>query len=76
MHHIETEAEELLETMDRVVDSLNSLLKQAQCESKSTTGATRTYLNEIIDVYQDTLRRHKKAGELITKLKQIQEVKH
>lgn len=66
----------MLETMDRVVDGLNSLLTQAQCQSKATTGATRQNLNEIIDVHQDTLRSHRHAGELIEKLKRLLEVKH
>ena len=66
----------MLETMDRVVDGLNKLLTQAQCQSKTTTGATRQNLNEIIDVHQDTLRSHIHAGELIEKLKRMLEVKH
>jgi hypothetical protein len=76
MQHLETEAEEMLETMDRVVDGLNSLLAKAQCESKASSGATRQQLNEIIDVHQDTLRSHIHAGELIEKLKRMLEVKH
>ena len=66
----------MLETMDSVVQGLNSLLAKAQSESLSTTGATRQQLNEIIDVHQDTLRSHRHAGELIQKLKRMLEVKH
>ena len=76
MYNLEQEAEDMLEAMEGIVTSLNRMINQAQCKSKSTSGATRQNFNEIIDVHQDTLRTYKQAGQLIQKLKTLHEVKH